>query len=195
MVAKKDWAEEERKAKKNWLKEHLPYELKMMRHSLRRLNEVPRPWFLDWNAFLASFCVSAGNLTAFLTNKEGKNNFRACDFVKNVRSRKTDELKTPFVKLEPHVFHLGKFRATDEERDAKFNLDDAKLIAQWIETEIAKFIKQLPPGSPWDDDGSKPPEPPKGPTITIGEPAPQSASSHVETTKLQGYSGYQPNRK
>jgi hypothetical protein len=117
-------ADLELRHKQNWLKEHLPYELMMMRYCLRRLKQVPQPFFLDWNAALGAFCVSAGNLAAFVTNHEGQNNFRACDFVEEFRSRKGD-LDNTFRKMEPHVFHLGKSRPTDEQPKEKFNVDDA----------------------------------------------------------------------
>lgn len=68
MAKEVNWKAGEAKAREGWLKEHLPYEAKMMRYCLRRLNEMLRPWFLDWNAYLSGFAVAAGNITEFLTN-------------------------------------------------------------------------------------------------------------------------------
>jgi len=193
MAKKVDRAVKDVEAKRNWLQEHLPYEVKMMRHSLRRINEVPGPWFLDWNAYLASFAVSAGNISAFLTNKDkGQNNFKASNFVISFRSRKTDEVKTPFEKMEPDVFHLGKYRPTDQEQNNKFGLADAKLVADWIEQELANFIGQLSARDRalWDEAGSVPPEPPTGARVMGSGLEPQSSSSHSSSVSLQGYTGY-----
>src|SRR2546423_271945 len=141
MVEKIDWAAEGRNAQVNWLKEHLPYEVKMVRHSLRRLNEVPRPWVLDWNAYLSAFAVGAGNVVAFLTNADKQaNNVKACDFVIGFRSRKPDNLREPFVRMERYVFHLGKYRPTDDKGEEKFDLKDAKLISDWVELELKDFV-------------------------------------------------------
>ena len=63
MEKTKSEREEEHKA--NWLQEHLPCELKTLRHAYRRLKQKGLD-YLDWNAFLAAFGVSAGNLAAFL---------------------------------------------------------------------------------------------------------------------------------
>jgi hypothetical protein len=191
---------EETRQKENWLKEHLPYELKMMRHCLRRLTQMPQPFYLDWNAALASFAVNAGNLAAFLTNGDkGRNNFKACDFVQSFRSRKGN-LDEIFRKMEPYIFHLGKSRPTDVQMDEKFGVPDAIKIAEWVEAEMEKFVSQLGELQKfWDAKGAVPPEPPltsDGPQLFIEGTTKQAASSADPVISMQNYTGYKdPNRK
>ncbi|WP_029081793.1 hypothetical protein [Bradyrhizobium sp. th.b2] len=152
----------EEQQKKDWLNEHLPYELMMARYSVAQLSQAT--FWLDWNAFLASFAVSACNLAAFLTNGEKGNNFRAHDFIEGFRSRKGD-LANTFAMLEPQVFHLGKARPTD---DGKFTLQEAIAIHDWIESEMEKFIRQL--GSwreHWNEQRATPVDRPAGPILQI----------------------------
>jgi hypothetical protein len=166
-------AEIEEAQKRQWLGEHLPYELMMVRYSIEQLRD-PVTFWLDWNAYHASFAVSACNLAAFLTNKEGGNNFRAHDFVTGFRSRKEDLAKT-FERLEPQVFHLGKARPSDQ---GKFTLKDAEDVSQWIETEIAKFIGELRDlGQYWNAERAKSEVRPKGPPLRLTGLEPQTASS------------------
>jgi hypothetical protein len=99
-------AEIEEAQKRQWLGEHLPYELMMVRYSIEQLRD-PVTFWLDWNAYHASFAVSACNLAAFLTNKEGGNNFRAHDFVTGFRSRKED-WQRPLKGLSLRYFISGR---------------------------------------------------------------------------------------
>jgi hypothetical protein len=164
----------EEQQKKEWLNEHLPYELMMARHSIAQLRQHSTFW-LDWNAFLSSFAVSACNLAAFLTNGEKKgNNFQAHDFIEGFRSRK-ETLAKVFEKLEPQVFHLGKARPTDA---GKFTLQEAEAIQSWIEREMGQFVKQL--GSwrkHWNEQRATPEDRPVGPVLRITGLEPQTASS------------------
>jgi hypothetical protein len=128
--------------RENWLKEHLPYELSMMRHSLSRLTKFRG---LDWNMALAAFATYARNLRRFLTNgDEGKNNFKACDLVQNFKSSRTDLSVIIRNKLNPSIFHLDKERPTDSDASAKLNLAEAIEISEWIETEMEDFVGKLP---------------------------------------------------
>jgi hypothetical protein len=164
-MEKKTWAEIESERKLKWLDEHLPYELKMMRHSLNRMEEAG-VFYLDWNAFHSAFGVAAANMAAFLTNKEGKgNSFRAHDFVAGFRSRK-DDLAKVFEKLEPQIFHLGQGRPSDT---GKFDLADAKRAAGWIEEEMGKFVEKLPDRSLWNEARSRPGEAPPISTETLAK--------------------------
>lgn len=139
-MPKKSKAELEDEQKESWLAEHLPYELKMLRHTYKRLVQGGLH-YLDWNAAHAAFAVSARNLVAFLTNNEkGSNNFQANDFAASFRSRK-GELASTINKVDPQLFHLGKSRPT--EAKGKFDTADAKIVLDWIENEMAKFLAAL----------------------------------------------------
>jgi hypothetical protein len=154
-------------AMRAWLHEHLPYELKMMRHSLRRMQQRGL-FYLDWNSFHSAFAVAAANLAAFLTNTEkANNNFMAHDFVNNFRSRKGD-LKGHFQTMEPQNFHLGTARTSNA---GKLLSKDAKDIAEWVEIEIEKFIGALPDKKLWNHAWSIPEEAPdiSNPTLMLTE--------------------------
>jgi hypothetical protein len=183
-VAKdRDWAALDAKGKENWLKEHLPYELMMMRHSLRRLQQRPRPFFLDWNMALAGFAVSARNLRAFLTNKEDEGSgVRACDYVPGFKSTRAD-LKDTFNLMDPYIFHLGKRRPTDAESSDKFSLDDVAKISEWIEAEMQRFVEALPKETGWPSEAAIPPEPPPEPPgapVLVIDDQNQTSSSHAQ---------------
>ena len=95
------------------------------------------------------FAVHARNLHDFLTNSEGSRNFNAQDFVAQFRVAKVDETKGMFQKLHAQVFHLGKSRPTDQQEKA--NLDSAKSVSSWIETNFATFVSELEKGGrKWD---------------------------------------------
>jgi hypothetical protein len=67
--------------KEDWLREHLPYQVMMMRHTYKQLFNHSLST-LDWNAMYMAFANAARNLRLFLTNGDkGKNNFGAHEFV------------------------------------------------------------------------------------------------------------------
>ena len=155
---------------KAWLDEHLPYELKMARYSLKQMQQ-PDVFYLDWNAYHSAFAVAACNLAAFLTNSE---KWKSSDFVKDFKARKYD-LAGKFANLEPQVFHLGKMRPIAE---GKFVLADAEKILAWIEEEMKKFVSQLGPWQEhWNEKRSQPEPRPEGPYIVFTGMEPQTASS------------------
>jgi hypothetical protein len=162
-----------------WLGDHLPYELKMMRYSLREMKR--ETFYLDWNAYLSTFAVSACNLAAFLTNSEKSgNNAQACQIVKGFRSRK-ENLQGKFRVLEPQVFHLGRSRPTDK---GKFLLADAVEIAEWVEAEMKSFIAQLGEwGTYWDQERSEPEPKPLGPTLNVSNSSQEASSGTPQFTK------------
>jgi hypothetical protein len=65
--------------KKEYLSEHLFYELLMLRYTAMQLKEVREQ--LAWNSFFESFGVHARNLYDFARNERDSRNFKASDFV------------------------------------------------------------------------------------------------------------------
>ena len=61
-----------RQQKELWLREHLPYQVMMMRHTYSRLfdREICAH---DWNAMYMAFAVASRNLFEFFTNKDRSN--------------------------------------------------------------------------------------------------------------------------
>jgi hypothetical protein len=123
----------------DYLDEHLPYMLKMMRHNFKKINE--NLFYLDWNAFLESFAVNARNLVQFLDNRD-TGNFMARSFVSDFRIRKGD-IQGAMKKLDEQVFHLAKNRSRGAE--GKFNTAYAKKVFDWIESGMSEFIEALSP--------------------------------------------------
>lgn len=140
MSVGKTKAEIELEQKIKWLNEHLPYELMMVRYTIKRLKE--HVFWLDWNAYHSAFAVAAANMAGFLTNND-TGNLKAADFVPGFKARK-GELAAKFAKMEPQIFHLGKGRPSET---GKFDIDNATEAANWIEDEMAIFISQL---GDWD---------------------------------------------
>ncbi len=62
------------------LREHLPYELLMLRHTYDRING--NRYTLDWNAYYESFTIHARNLLDFLNNEGTGNNLKAKEFAR-----------------------------------------------------------------------------------------------------------------
>lgn len=128
--------------KKAWLGEHLPYQLKVARHTYARLFGNLDTW--DWNAMYIAFACAARNLRLFLTNKDrSKTNFGAQDFVSAGFSANIELVKDRMNRLNDQIFHLDKARPTDA--SSKFQLEDAEIVLNWIEENIASFLAQLEP--------------------------------------------------
>ena len=127
--------------KRDYLDEHLPYMLKMVRFTYGRIQQ--EPCYLAWNAYFESFCVNARNLVVFLTNgDDGRNNFKASEFADGFRARLGD-LSGPNQELNKQVFHLDKKRPAQS--SGKFDTADAKKVLDWIEENFAAFLGRLPP--------------------------------------------------
>jgi hypothetical protein len=69
---------------RDYLDEHLPYTLKMLRYTHGQM--LQQQHYLSWNAHFESFAVHARNLVNFLTSND-KSNFEAKDFVKRYKAR------------------------------------------------------------------------------------------------------------
>jgi len=124
---------------RDYLEEHLPYMLKMLRYTYAQMQQQQH--YLSWNAHFESFAVHARNLTRFLTNND-KGNFKANEFASEYRAQIGDE-SGPMSRLQRQVFHLAKRRPKDVV--AKFDIDDAKGVIDWIETNFADFLSKLEP--------------------------------------------------
>jgi hypothetical protein len=124
--------------KKDYLDEHLPYMLKMLRYTYKQMLEQQH--YLSWNAHFESFAVHARNLVAFLTNND-TGNFKAKEFVAQDYKAVKGDLQGPMKKLDEQVFHLAKTRPTDVV--GKFDTKHAEIVSRWIEKNFADFLNQL----------------------------------------------------
>jgi hypothetical protein len=138
------------------LREHLPYELHMLRHTFLKFTTVHDA--SDWNAYFVAFAVYARNLHDFLTNDPDSRNFNAKDFVDEFEATKLPKEIRSLMSQSLHlqVFHLGKSRPTDVAE--KVDVDRARQLGCWLETNFASFIDGLAPAyrSEWRWDAAGP---------------------------------------
>jgi hypothetical protein len=123
--------------KNEYLREHLPYEMKMLRYTSKQMLE--RQHYLSWNAHYEAFAVHARNLANFLSNDD-KGNFKAREFVSTFSAKK-GELGTAMQTLTNQVFHLAKSRPSTP--IGKFNTEHATPVCEWIENNFADFLNKL----------------------------------------------------
>jgi hypothetical protein len=171
--------------KYDYLDEHLPYQLKMIRFDFGELKQ--EMFYLRWNSHFQSFSVSARSLANFLANKD-PGNLRASDFVPGFRARKGD-LSGPLNKLREQVFHLSKRRPRQSVH--KFDIGNATEVLAWIEENVKKFLQELSPEDRkhWNELKADPGANTDylmstGPTLP-GAPAPPSASSSITSVGTQ----------
>jgi hypothetical protein len=122
-----------------YLDEHLPYILKMVRYNIA---QICRPWqfYLSYNAHFESFAVNARNLTNFLTNGD-RGNMKAHHIAKDFRVR-PGNIATLMKKLDQQVFHLSMNRTR---AIGKFDTENAEAVAKWIEENFELFLAALAP--------------------------------------------------
>jgi hypothetical protein len=123
--------------KRDYLDEHLPYALKMLRYTYGQMLQAQH--YLSWNAHFESFAVHARNLVNFLANND-TGNFKAHEFVKDFKAR-TGDVGSLMAKLDQQVFHLAKRRPM--KAVGKFNTDHAKLVLEWVQQNFAVFLNRL----------------------------------------------------
>lgn len=123
---------------RDYLREHLPYMLKMMRYTYQQM--LQRQHYLSFNAHMESFSTNARNMVNFLANKD-TNNHKAGQFVAEYRAR-TGNLGQLMRKIDEQTMHLSKYRP--KALVGKFNTDNAKEVLDWVEETFSGFLGQLP---------------------------------------------------
>ena len=122
-----------------YLRDHVAYELEMMRHSYDRMVEAEDQ--SDRNSFFEAFAIHARNLYWFLRNNSEHNYYKASDFAKNYRRPNPDKVKGIADKISKQVAHISSQRTIDEEN--KINFSNAKEIADWIDHYVFVFASKL----------------------------------------------------
>jgi hypothetical protein len=154
--------------RRNYLDEHLPYMLKMLRYTYGQM--LQQQHYLSWNAHFESFAVHARNLVKFLTNGD-TGNFQATQFVRGGYRARHDEIKGAMQKLEAQVFHLAKKRP--REAIGKFSTEpDAENVRAWIEQNFSEFLSKLGDLRPLFNDEKADPAKDNGVYITVGPTGP-----------------------
>jgi hypothetical protein len=127
---------------KEFLQEHLPYELDMLRFTLGACKTETTQQRM-WNALFESHVVHARNLCSFLTNNknEGLKARSFSDFDGDELLRATFKQ----LRLNPCVLHMDKGRPIYG--PDKTQLAEVEELYTCIETEFARFVASLP--KPW----------------------------------------------
>lgn len=129
-----------------YLKEHLLYELKMLRYTHWKLRE-PLETVFDWNSYLEAFAVHARNWHDFLTEKfqprADRIDARASHFIETWPAANRDKVKDTYNDLHAQVLHLGTNRGITPEE--KFTTRHADAFWDWIRPEMERFADCLPP--------------------------------------------------
>lgn len=161
-----------------YLREHLPYEMLMLKYTHRNIHRTRRR--LDWNAYFESYFVHARNLYHFLTNERDSRNFKANDFVSGFSIEKPPDAVGIFLKSHAQLFHLAKIRTSDPTK--KLLLTDADESKHWIDENFSSFIKKLdePFRSYWKPELSQLQEP-DAIYLNVGS-AQTTATNHIEVT-------------
>jgi hypothetical protein len=154
--------------RQDYLDEHLPYELKMLRYTYGQM--LQRQHYLSWNAHFESFATHAANLVRFLTNTD-TGNFKASDFVKGGYRARIGDAHGAMEKLKRQVFHLAKNRPKTV--IDKFSTEPhAKEVFEWIETNFADFLSKLGQLRKFFNDKKADPSQDEGLFIMVGPTGP-----------------------
>jgi hypothetical protein len=124
---------------KEYLREHLFYELMMLRYTLGRIQHVKSQ--VLWNALFESFGMHARNLYAFLRNERDHRNVIASDFVDQFNCGRENKIAGTMDRLNQQLLHLGRRR--HQSGPQKLDTSDAIKVAEWIEKMLKKFSKEL----------------------------------------------------
>ena len=134
------------KTKAKYLKEHLTYEVLMLRYTYQRLHVTRN---LQWNAMYESFVIHARNLHDFLTSRPSTYkskryrlpNYKASDFSTFV-PKTPSNMKHTYDRMHSQVLHLGAERPYSHRRKIKLQRE-VKKIYDWLEREVTSFKSTL----------------------------------------------------
>lgn len=123
-----------------YLREHIPYELAMLKATYERyknFSEIKDDVYC--NIIIVAFCTHARNLKSFVTNHGKANCVKARDFVSEFSEPIVNNLTGAFQRINEQVDHLAKNRVGGR----KFNLSDADSVVAWIDSAMVRFVKAL----------------------------------------------------
>ena len=130
--------------KTEFLKEHLRYEVLMLRHTYGRLLTATDQ--LDWNAFFVAFSAHARSLFDFLTGNTDSRSFKASDFIDGFEPPDPIRVRQKVRTLDPQVLHTGKSRK--KKSDQKFNVavaPEQRLFSIGLRTAFPNFRSSYRP--------------------------------------------------
>ena len=143
---------------KEWMREHLTYELLMVRYTHAQLHLGLDQ--MAWNANFGAFGLYARNFHWFLTNNKGRPDLprkvRACDYASHFKADDT-QIAAVMSDLHEQVYHPGARRLDIAKGDGR---DKADKVFKWVEEGMAKFVAEIQKTpaykSAWDPDRADP---------------------------------------
>jgi hypothetical protein len=143
---------------KEWMREHLTYELLMVRYTHAQLHLGLDQ--MAWNTNFGAFGLYARNLHWFLTNNKGRPDLprkvRACDYASHFKADDT-QIAAVMSDLHEQVYHPGARRLDIAKGDGR---DKADKVFKWVEEGMAKFVAEIQKTpaykSAWDPDRADP---------------------------------------
>src|SRR5262249_16058812 len=174
-----------------YLREHIEYELLMLRYDFAQMHaELDQ---LDWNAYFVAFVAATRNLYSFLTNDRDSRNWTANDFIPAFHPTNTNSVAQTMNKLQQQVLHLGTTRKLTGE--GKVELEDCQRVNGWLERNMERFVDVLnkEERGVWIPDAA---DPSKVPGVKVqrkppgpGSPAQPTASNNPYTV-LRSYKSF-----
>jgi hypothetical protein len=127
-------------SKDEFIREHLPYELMMLRYTHKRLLESPRK--LDENALIESFAVHGRNLLDFLYLPADSKSYWAADFCDIWLKQRFDKATgIIYGTMHDQILHMGQKRVVTD--SGKFGPAERVLIRDKIEIGFTKFVPAI----------------------------------------------------
>ena len=154
----------------DYLDEHLPYMLKMLRYDYGQILQSQH--YLSWNAHFELFAVHVRNLVNFLTNND-TGNFKASEFMQEFKARKGVD-RFGVLGIEFADDFPGASFVQMEDLLIKFRHRAA--YVDWVEENFADFLSQLSKLSPklraFFNDKKADPRQDEGVYMTLGPTSP-----------------------
>jgi hypothetical protein len=132
--------------RRQWLKEHLSYELLMMRYAYKQL-ALPTQNAADqlaWNTNFGAFALFARNLYWFLLSKgddkRAKKKAKASHYLSSDFTPDKTSIETIMDDLHEQVYHPGQQRL---ETDKKVGIQQAGKVFEWVERYMKEFLGRL----------------------------------------------------
>lgn len=165
-------------SKKSYLREHIAYEILMLRYDIQRLEDAKHQ--LEWNAFFESFCIHARSLYSFFRNDGKQGAIKAKDYgLGKFHHQNKDKL---FEKINHQIAHLTNQRTRDI--GAKLSLQDCKEIRAWVEDALFNFLENLPPeyANEWNEADATPPQKSDQSKISLRDATPSASGIFTTST-------------
>lgn len=138
--------EHSKEALSDWLDEHGPYDLSMMRYGFDKMSKAVEP--MDYNAHFECFILKARVLVDFLTGRQKGSDIKTIHFVPGFTAPPRKHIEGVMAKVNDHSAHPSANRPDSDK--AKIALEQCREIGLWIEGAMDAFLKSLPADRTWN---------------------------------------------